>query len=70
MATKFFVKQDRGSFTLVQSSMKQSGKDCFEVQLTEEEVIIAKALASSQSIKTILEKCAGAGFLLHSKGAT
>lgn len=63
MATKIFINYDEGKFVLAQTRKENS----FEVEFDGEEIQIAKALLESTKLRTILEKCAKAGYFLHSK---
>lgn len=62
MATKFYINRTDTEFVL-----SQAKKEGFEVDLNEEETEIMKALIESLKFKSILEKCAEAGYFLQAK---
>ena len=61
MATKFFVNDDgRGNLTIGQTK-----KDGFPISLDEKEIVLMEVLVGSQEMRTILQKCAEAGYYLQ-----
>lgn len=59
MANEFFINELDGNVAL-----SQTKKNGCKVSLSKEETEVVKALIGSQAFKSILEKCAMAGYIL------